>query len=331
MSLPPLTVRVSNRCVTAAAAGVLLFGCNVAAATGAEFVAAFRELPVSYLLTATGEIYGVRPGDSVPTSVFVLSDTAARRPFRWNSAVRSFVRWRSEWVVADGSKRLLHFDAGGAFSGSVEAPFRVGKLAVAGKRLFALNVLANNAGEQVWQSTDGKHFSPLKRNGENRRFESPLDNLILLGGGHGDELYVASLIGPPVLHRIWPPDRLQDLRLAYSRSTLRAGLEEATGFIDDVTPYSQPIRDLVVSEQGDVLVLRNREDVRTPSGRLELISGQRADRYDASGRHMATAVFPRTMNWITLVTPASVWGMSKSGDIATAKWGKPIAGEILKP
>jgi len=54
----------------------------------------------------------------------------------------------------------------------------------------------------------------------------------------------------------------------------------------------------------------------------------RADRYDDSGRHIATAVFPDSVHWIVAVTPVDVTAINRDGIIFVAPWGRPVPGEI---
>src|SRR5438132_5863699 len=293
-----------------------------------EFVAAFRERSTSCFISAVGEIYALN--DERLAKAVILTDSS-QHPFRWQSAVRSFARWRSQWIVADGSKRLLQFRANGVYAGVVEVPIRVGRLVTAGNYLWALNLLATKPDEQLWYSADGKKFSPLKTLGRQRPFDSPLENLVLLGGDRQGDLYAASMVGPPILRRVWPPKRALEIRLAYSRSAFRAGLEKPEGLIDDVSSYSQPVRDVLGLDDASVVIVRNREDIRNASGKLELWSGRRADRYDSVGHHVGTAVFPRSINWIASTNGTSIRGINKAGEIAIAKWETPIPGEIVKP
>ena len=80
-----------------------------------------------------------------------------------------------------------------------------------------------------------------------------------------------------------------------------------------------------------MIVLRNREDVRGPSGKLEPLLGRRADRYDRSGKQIATAMFPKAVQWIAFPTSTTIGGVTKNGETFIVKWAAPRAGEILDP
>jgi hypothetical protein len=297
-----------------------------AGAAGYEFVTAFRDSSSAYALTQIGEIYQIH-GPAV-TKAVTLSD-AAGRPYRWQNPPKSFVRWHGEWVVCDNSARLLWFSNRGTFVRATNVPVRADKIAVAGDALIVHSVVANTMAEQFWATVDGKSVARVPV-ADTRRFESPLENLLVIAGGRHGEIYSAPLLGPPVVHLAWLAGRRRDIAVAYSRTAFRASLERPTGVVDDVDPYSQPLRDLYPLEDGGLAVLRNREDVRGHDGKTQSMVGRRLDRYDRAGRQTATAQFPSTMRWVIAVTERDVTAVSRTGDIATAVWGKPLSGEILK-
>jgi hypothetical protein len=297
-----------------------------AEAAGYEFVTAFRDSSGAYALTQIGELYQAH-GHAV-TKAFTFSD-AAGRPYRWPNPPKSFVRWHGEWVVCDNSGRLLWFSNRGTFVRATNVPVRADRLAIAGDALIVHNVIANTMADQFWTTVDGKSVARVPI-ADTRRFESPLENLLVLAGGRHGEIYSAPFLGPPIVHLVWPADRRRDIAVAYSRTAFRASLERPTGVVDDVAPYSQPLRDLYPLEDGGLAVLRNREDIRGHDGKTELMVGRRVDRYDRAGRQTATAEFPSRMRWVIAVTPRDVTAVSPTGDIATVTWAKPLLGEIIK-
>lgn len=297
-----------------------------AEAAGYEFVTAFRDASGAYALTQIGELYQI-DGRAV-TKAFTFSD-AGGRPYRWQSPPKNFARWHGEWIVCDNSARLLWFSNHGTFVRATNVPVRADRLAIAGDTLIVHNVIANSMAEQFWATIDGKSVARVPV-ADTRRFESPLENLVVLAGGRHGEIYSAPLLGPPVVHLAWPAGRRRDIAVAYSRTAFRASLERPTGVVDDVAPYSQPLRDLYPLEDGGLAVLRNREDVRGHDGKTQSMVGRRLDRYDRAGRQTATAQFPSTMRWVIAVTGRGVTAVSRTGDIATVAWEKPLSGEILK-
>jgi hypothetical protein len=297
-------------------------------AAGADFVAAFSDASGSFLIDGAGVISALQPNGSLTRAV-VLSQSPGK-PHRWARPVRTFARFGSTWVASDGSDHLVQFRADGIFSREVTLPFRAATLAVAGNRLWGLNMLAMHSGEQLWSSTNGKDFVAYDASAKTP-FDSPLDNLVLLEGNRSGDLYFGSMIGPPVLKRLRPPAKPVAFPLAYSRTKQRTALEQAAGLIDEVAPYSQPARHLMAADDGGVVVLRNREDILNASKRLETWVGRRVDRYDAAGRHVATGVFPDTARWIIAVNQSEALGIDRSGRTIVAKWGKPVPSLVWTP
>jgi len=297
-------------------------------AAGAEFVAAFSDPSGSFLIDASGAIHAVQPNGSIAKTV-VLSQSPGK-PLRWARPVRTFARLGPSWFAADGTERLVQFGADGMYSGEVKVPFRIAALTVAGNRLWALNMLAMRSDEQLWFSADGRKFNAYDAPSK-QQFDSPLDNLVLLEGNRAGDLFYGSMIGPPLLKRVRPPAKPVAFPLAYSRTKQRTAYENAEGMVDEIAPYSQPARHLMAIEDGSVAVLRNREDILNAAKKLETWIGRRVDRYDASGRHVATGLFPETARFVVAVTKTEAVGISRSGGAISAKWGKPVPGAVWTP
>ncbi|MDQ6801084.1 MAG: hypothetical protein M3041_09635 [Acidobacteriota bacterium] len=296
-------------------------------ASGADLTAAYRTPATCFLMSGAGEIYEANPREGLK-KLFVLSD-ATGEPYHWINLPRSFVQWKSEWLVTDMSNRVVRFSAKGMWVGFIPLPFRAATLTVVGNSLWSLNHLATSPTNQLWRSTDGMTFTPVNVFSSTERFHSPLRNLLLVAGDGAGKLYVMPIIGPPILHQAYPA--MIGIQLAYSRSKQREVLQDADRIIADVTPYSLPARDLFPLDLRGIVVLRNREDVRSASGTLELWLGRRADRYDDASHHVATALFPQSVHWIVGVTPTTVIGVDRSGHVVSATWGKPVRGEIITP
>ncbi|HYC59806.1 MAG TPA: hypothetical protein VEK79_09590 [Thermoanaerobaculia bacterium] len=313
--------------LTAGGALLLLVLLSLPAA-GAEFVAAFSDPSGSFLIDASGAIHAVQPNGSIAKTV-VLSQSPGK-PLRWARPVRTFARLGPSWFAADGTERLVQFGADGMYSGEVKVPFRIAALTVAGNRLWALNMLAMRSDEQLWFSADGRKFNAYDAPSK-QQFDSPLDNLVLLEGNRAGDLFYGSMIGPPLLKRVRPPAKPVAFPLAYSRTKQRTAYENAEGMVDEIAPYSQPARHLMAIEDGSVAVLRNREDILNAAKKLETWIGRRVDRYDASGRHVATGLFPETARFVVAVTKTEAVGISRSGGAISAKWGKPVPGAVWTP
>src|SRR5713226_7165916 len=82
-------------------------------ASATDFTDAFRTPSASYLVSRIGEVYTIRPGHPLQ-KIFVFHD-ARNLPYRWSKPPASIVRWKSEWLVADGSTHLARFHEDGLF------------------------------------------------------------------------------------------------------------------------------------------------------------------------------------------------------------------------
>src|SRR5205823_4071169 len=100
-----------------------------------------------------------------------------------------------------------------------------------------VNLAAANASEQLWRSADAHTFTAYTGNDSKTPFESLVNNMLAMNGSSSGELYVAAIVGPPVIHRVWPPERRADIGAAYSRSKFRARMEQVYGPVQDVTAY----------------------------------------------------------------------------------------------
>jgi hypothetical protein len=281
----------------------------------------------AYFVTTSGRIFTIR-GQHV-TQIAALQGSDGR-PYHWAAPPCALARWNNEWLVADASDRLARFRGDGRFIGAVQTPFRIGRLAVSADALWLVNPLAQNSSEQLWRTADLKNFASVAAAGPaKRQLHSPLDNLLIVAGG-ADAVYCSAAIGPPVIWRVWPQNRQMKIDIAYMRSRARSQKEKLlTAFVEDPTSFSTPVRDLYTSG-GGVAVLRNREDMRDSSGKMGFLIGQRADYYDASGRQVASAVFPSPMKWIVANDKKMVTAIDRQGHIITAVWSAPSRGAILQ-
>jgi hypothetical protein len=319
----PKTTRSLTRIVAAAAILTL-----ATSAQGETFQSAIRTPDRIFLLSFAGDVWTVNEAGLVARALrFTMP---GGEPFRWQKQPRSFARLGAAWLVADGSDHLTRFDTGGRFAGRVPLPARVSTIASGGGVLWAVDVFATRSSVQLLRSTDGVHFSRFDSSAKPRAFATPGENLLIIAAADRGTIYANRIIGPPIVTRALPNGQASVLTVAYSRSKQRAALASVDGPLDDLTHYSLPIRDLLPLHEERLAVLRNREDVRTPSGSLETIRGQRADVYDAEGRHLKTATFPHPVHWLFDPTESSIKGVDREGRVATAAWGAPIPGGIIE-
>ncbi|MEO8033789.1 MAG: hypothetical protein ABI837_05105 [Acidobacteriota bacterium] len=310
---------------TAVAFAAAVFTISAAAT---EFETVYHAPDTAYLMTAVGEVFVVH-GTEPLRRLFIFSDTPTR-PHPWHKKPTGLTQWKSEWLVANNTGQLTRFDMKGMFLGYKKLPAGGTILTASGHWLWVIDILATSPVTQTWRSTDGTAFTPFNlMNSSDARLVDQTQNLMVLSGTKTGTLFAVSIIGPPVIHRIDPPQTRRDIRAAYSRTRSRSNFEKIEGMIDDVTHYSLPVRDMVSSDNGELIALRNREDVKRSTGGTELLLGRRADRYDATGRQVATAVFSRSVHWIVSATLKTVTGVSRSGDVVTATWDRALPGEII--
>jgi hypothetical protein len=289
-----------------------------------EFIAAFRDSAGAYALSEGGSVY--RLGAAHPSKLTQLSASHGGA-YHWLNTPTSFVRWRDGWIVSDASTTLLRFRQNGIFDRKLELPVRADRLAVAAGKLIVHNLLASNRAEQYWESSDGVAVTRLPVVNV-AKFASPLDNLVVIAGSQHGELYSATLIGAASMRAISPGGKERTIPIAYERTRARASFDHPQGIVDDITSYSQPMRDLDALPSGGVVVLRNREDLSDAAGKPSPYVGRRADLYDGRGTHVATAVFPVTMRWVVYADAKSIACVTKEGQAYQAVWGKPIEARV---
>jgi hypothetical protein len=316
----------------------------------AGFCAVWREAGAAWLLADGGGAIWLQRGGAAPAEELRL--TSAGRPYRGRFTPRGLVRWRGEWLIVDGSDRLQRFGARGEWIGDRVLPTRASAITSSDRTLWLYNFLPTESGPRFWRSDDGVAFAaaavPENPSAGESRAARALAAQLVLAGAPGGELYFSHLVGAPELRRLRGNAAVDVFSVAYSRSRRRAALEAFADGNFDPRSYSSPVADILVLPNGEVLVLRNREDVRAgggaagfsppssrsvvglkpaapPLGGLVIEVGRRLDRYSRDGAHLATAVLPDQGRWI--LGPASV--LSPAGAVITAHFQKPMRGEVL--
>jgi len=313
-------------------AGALLLTAVAAAAAAplSDFIAVSRAADETWLLKRGGQSLFVQRGTSapLPAATFHLRDG---RPFPWDREPLSLVRWRDRWLVANGGRNLWEFAGDGAFIDAVPAPSLITDVAAGAGVLWAYSAAAPPGLPSLWISSDARRFSPVQAavtGGRGSPEEHVIAAQLIVAVSPRQELLFVHAAGAPELTRVGAGGAARAFPLAYSRSTARARLERFRPDAHDLTAYSQPARDVAVDGRGQIVVLRNREDVRD-RGKLAAIRGLRADRYSSDGRHLATATFPATVRFILRSDASRVLGLTDTGVVVTAAFGPPIAGGIV--
>jgi hypothetical protein len=312
--------------LTAAAALIAAALCAAAPAPR-EFSAIWREKGAAWLLAADGGGIWLQRGGAAPSEA--LRFTSGGRPYRWRFAPRGLVRWRGEWLVIDGSERMARFDERGRLTGDRLLPTHASAITRSDRTLWLYDFLPSDAGPRFWKSDDGIAFVPVlvddvTAGGGGSRAARALAAQLVVSAGPGDELYFSHLVGAPEIRRVRPGASIDVVSVAYSRSRRRAALESFADGQFDPKAYSSPVADILPLPTGELLVLRNREDVRRTGGTVTEV-GRRIDRYSSDGAHIATAVLAESGRWI--LGPDAV--LSPSGNVVRAVFQKPLRGEIL--
>jgi hypothetical protein len=310
---------------------VVLFTATVAARMDAlppmpVFVAASRSSDSAVFLEESGETLFVQSGLEPPKTLLRL--TLPRPPIRRPSAI---ALWRSEWLAANGSDKLLRFSSEGHFLGDRTLPGSISELVTAGDVLWIHGLGARGVAE-FWSSRDGVRFDAAPVSGRpvaKNTISAVVEGQAVLAGRPDGVLLVGYLIGPPTLYRLSLDRRVETWKLAYRRSAERAGLEAYRNDRQELTDYSAPVRDLVANSDGTVLVLRNREDRRGGKKQLEIEVGQRVDQYASDGAHIGTASFGETIRWILRSRGKEIVALTREGRVLHAPIGPPQPGGLV--
>lgn len=240
--------------------------------------------------------------------------------------------WKSEWLVANNTDRILRFSADGRYLGDRAVPAVVSDISTAGETLWLHHSLGARGVAEFWTSRDGANFeaAPGWERGTRRGTVAAIvEGQSLLAGGRSGELLVVYRVGPPTLYRLASHRPAEVWPLAYRRSRARAALERYRPDREELTDYSLPALDLAPEGDGTVLVLRNRED-RVASDRGQVIEeGRRVDRYAADSAHMGTAEFSEGIRWILRTWGKEVLGLTRNGRLQRAAFGRPQPGGLV--
>ncbi len=291
-----------------------------------SFAALARSGESAVLLDEQGECLWAQRGPTPPRKLLCLAvDPGSRK-------LISIARWRSEWLGADGTERVRRFGPDGKQLGLIVAPVPVADIAASRLRIWAHGLFESKDGTILWHSDDGRSFQPApqvprspSRGGLSRLTEN---QAVLSVTSEGDAV-LAPLIGPPELYVVRPGKGTEVRRLAYVRSSRRDSLRTAGGGELPVGELSAPVRDILPMANGELLVLRNREDRNDPGGRPVEEKGLRVDRYSPAGSLLATAVLRETARWVLHADDGGVLALSPKGHVLRARFGEPDPGRIV--
>jgi hypothetical protein len=294
-----------------------------------DYVDVFRNRGEVWLLDGVRHELHRQGGGERPAKVFDLLDGSGK-PRTWPRPSTGFTSFQADWLVVDGSDLLLRFSSTGRLKSSQTLPAPAWIIVSSGAQLFTYDVRPSSRGQRLWKSKDGRHFDPVgPRELETSGGQGILSAQRILAGGAGGDLFIAPVIGPPKLWRLGRSGAVSRVPLAYSRTARRSTLDGSVEDEYDLTQYSAPVADILIREDEEIVVLRNREDVRDRQGHVEVQERRRADRYSAGGKHLASVEFPESAGFLLRDEGGSLTALTRSGAIMTAAYSRPALGGIL--
>lgn len=294
-----------------------------------KFIAACRLPSEAWLLDDTGRVYR-QLGSSAPVPQFSLEQKDGS-PYRWRRSPSGIARFKDLWVVVDGSKMLRTFSSAGTLVAEVELPVPSFDVIATKSRCWIYYSLPEPVPHALWSTADLRSFTPSAfepTDPKLSRRDRMLAAHLVFALGQDDVFYFGHGIGEPSVTKIGAGASRTVIPLAYLRSRTRAALLLPSD-APDVESYSAPMRDLLALANGELAVLRNREDIKTGNGVVVSQQGRRIDRYGADGRQLSTATFPLTVRWILHAGKDQVWALAPDGTVHAAPFGPPIRGGIV--
>lgn len=297
-------------------------------ASVSQFITVIHAGASAWLLEENEHTVYVQSGMSAPKKQTVLhlpfGVPQGRRP------PRSIAGYRGQWIISDGSSFLSAYATDGSYVRGIPVPIPAFDLFVSGDRLYVYDALPDLVKDRLYFTNDLKRFSAAPLNAVDLRLpeRSRLLAVQLLFAPTGDGGYVfIHGIGAPLATIVTTLGGQTSVPLAYARTQARARLISASQETD-LHRYSAPARDALWTNEGELYVLRNREDVRAPGGSA-IERGRRIDRYDRSGHLLATAALPAEARWILRADPHTVVVLMTEGGVATASFGSPQPGRLI--
>jgi len=251
---------------------------------------------------------------------------------RWKREPGSIARFRSQWLVADGSRTLFAFNDGGKLTAKVNLPVATLDVFVSRDMVWVYDSLHHVQPQRFWYSSDLKSFKAAALTMDDEQTttsrEKLLSKILHIAPSTDAGFYYAHAVGKPVITKANAAGRSTEFAVAYSRSRRRAALISA-GDEKDPTNYSLPIRHMLVAKNGEIYVLRNREDV-VVDRKVVAQQGRRVDRYTATGRHLGTALLPGSGRWLLRVNGDQVTAFTGEGTVVRATFGPAVPGRVVE-
>jgi hypothetical protein len=286
-----------------------------------------------WLLSEDGRAVYTQAGSAPPVVAARLTD-AAGKPFSWGTRPPSaMARWKKEWLLVDGSNTLFRFAADGRAKGTARLPAAATSIFASPQRLWFYNGLMSAGSRRIWGSSDAVTFEavPLTLIDESSKSDRVLGTQLVFAPGTGDDFLYAHLIGKAIVHRVVAGRHQQTLATAFSRSARRDALTAWDATQPSLEHYSSPVGEIVPLGDGGLLILRNREDIRSANGRTTPVYRLHVDHYGRDHRHLASAVFPEPVRTILRDEGKRVTALTLTGKVVSSAWQKPMSGVIIPP
>lgn len=298
-------------------------------APSVRFVSIAREGADVWLLPEEGDAIYLQRGLLAPHRAFAL--TVHGRPHRWANHPTGIAIVSGELWIASGSRTIEVFDIHGVERRVIVAPAAVTQIVASNQLVWVYDDLPQPATSRLYYTKDrGAVFSAVPfPTDEGASVLAKLLTTQLIFGAGTNKLFLAHMIGPPAIEEYGPSGRERSFDVAYIRTATRDALRAYRSGNSEPTEYSAPVRDLYVTTDDHVLVLRNREDIRT-GARFGTEQGRRVDRYDPGRRHVATAVLPDRARFILRGTVRSVTVLTDAGAVVERPFGPPVEGRITR-
>jgi len=294
-----------------------------------EFVAIARAQSGAWLLEGSSGYLWRQTGEDPPAQQVRLRRKSSG--LLW-SDVTGFAAVQDGWLIAGRKGRLERYSTAGEFLRDADAPGEIGDVVRSGSMVWALPLIAPGPARHLLLSPDGERFSYVLLQAHTEDvigtgITGVFDSAVHVTADRDEGAALVRFVGGPVAFRIRLDGSRRTVQLAYRRSARRDAMRRFEATQTDLQSYSSPARDLLVLPDGSLLVLRNREDVRTSKG-LETRVGTVVDLYSQDGRHGASAELPHSARFIVHSEGQRVVCVAADGRVLASDLGPPIAGGI---
>ena len=297
--------------------------------TTIAFVAITRSAREAWLLDGSSGSLWQQLGEEPPVERVRLLRRMS--PLSWKDA-KGIAALADGWLIAGRKGRLERYSATGEFVREIEVKDRVADVVVSGPVLWAVPYIVPGPLRHLLLSADGETFKrlPLESHSDDvigTGVAGVIDGAALLAADRDGGAVFVRVFGGPAAFRVRPNGSRRTVSLEYRRSARRDSLRRFEPREDDLENYSSPARDLLVTPDGRLVVLRNFEDVRTSDG-VRPAAGTVIDLYAKDGRHEASAELSESARFIARTDGKRVVCVTSNGRILITRFGPRMKGGI---